>query len=440
MIIFSLPSSAQNLAIKNNLLYDAALTPNLGLEFRVAPHATMGVNAGLNAWDLNTAKGRKWRHVMVSPYTRMWVDSVYHRHFVSLYGVYSHYNAGNIHLPFGIYKSLRHERRQGDLYTAGLSYGYHWPLDKLGRWRMEAEVGASVGWTKYDRFQCGKCGTAIGQDDKFIVLPKLALNIGYYFGRRRDAKKPEVVTPITPIETITPVEDVQIEPVEETPEVPTVQPVVPEPEQLEVVSVAEQLRKTNPLLVPISEYQAYDRTMVMRKRPNAIYVDFPLNRSTLLYDFSENGPKLDTIISATRQIMADTLSEIRIMQIVGLASVEGGVLHNEQLAMRRAIALKDYIQKQVAIPDSLFEVNGGGEAWADLRDQLQETLNNGSYANKEEIRQAIRIINTEADPNRREQRIKQIGKGNLFSYIRTSLLPAQRNSGYLRIYYENIEN
>ena len=51
-----------------------------------------------------------------------------------------------------------------------------------------------------------------------------------------------------------------------------------------------------------------------------------------------------SIVSITRQIMADTTSSVRLFQIVGLASVEGSIKHNCQLAEGRAEALKKYIQ------------------------------------------------------------------------------------------------
>lgn len=425
MIIFSLPSSAQNLAIKNNLLYDATLTPNLGLEFRVAPHATMGVNAGLNAWDMNASKGRKWRHVLVSPYARLWTDSVFHRHFFGAHAVYSHYNVGNVHLPFDIYKPLRHERRQGDLAAIGLSYGYHWVLKN--NWHMEAEIGGALGYTKYDKFECGHCGQELGSGSKFLFLPKLALNVGYYFGRRRETTPP--VTPVTPV--IIPEPDVEPEPV-----VP--EPVVePEPEPIQ--SVAEQLRPKSPVLVPFSEYKPYTRDRVLRKDKEALFVNFRLDKSDIDRYFRNNYETLDRIIELTREIMADTLSNVKLIQIIGLASIEGGVPHNEDLASRRARALKQYIQNQLPVPDSLFEVNGGGEAWADLRDQLYDVLDEQSYNQPGEIQRAINIIESEGNLDLRERKLRQVGNGATYRFISRQLLPDQRNSGYLRIYYENVK-
>lgn len=98
-----LPSFGQKFAIRNNLLYDATLTPNLGIEFGIDSLWTVGVNAGLNAWDFNKRKNQKWRHLMVSPYTRHYFRAPFRRAFMGIHGVYIHYNVGNIKLPLDIF-------------------------------------------------------------------------------------------------------------------------------------------------------------------------------------------------------------------------------------------------------------------------------------------------------------------------------------------------
>ena len=51
---------SQGFAIRNNLLYDATLTPNFGVEMRLDSVWTMGMNAGFNLWDYDKAKNKKW--------------------------------------------------------------------------------------------------------------------------------------------------------------------------------------------------------------------------------------------------------------------------------------------------------------------------------------------------------------------------------------------
>ena len=95
---------------------------------------------------------------------------------------------------------------------------------------------------------------------------------------------------------------------------------------------AGELQRDNPVLRHISEYVPYDNTRVLRKEKGALYVHFPLDKAVLHHDFRSNAPTLDKIVSITRDILADSTSSVKIIQIVGLASVEGTVKRNLWLA------------------------------------------------------------------------------------------------------------
>jgi tetratricopeptide (TPR) repeat protein len=187
----------------------------------------------------------------------------------------------------------------------------------------------------------------------------------------------------------------------------------------------------------ISNYRPYDRTQILRRNKDALYVHFPLAKSELRTEFRENKDVLDRIVSITRQIMADTTSNVKIIQIIGLASIEGSEAQNEKLANNRAKALQDYIQSQVSIPDSLFDTVGGGEAWAEFRDQLAECVESAS-PQSQELQQAIDIIDSEDDANVREQKLKRMNGGRTWRYVKENILKDQRNSGYIRIYYDYV--
>ena len=63
-------SSAQTLALRTNLLYDATLSPNLGVEVRLDSTWSAGINVGFNAWDIDKSKNKKWRHILIAPNIR----------------------------------------------------------------------------------------------------------------------------------------------------------------------------------------------------------------------------------------------------------------------------------------------------------------------------------------------------------------------------------
>lgn len=426
-------SVAQQVTLGNNLLYDATLTPNLRVGVRLAPHWSVGLTGGYRPWPTDDNTQRKWRHVLGAADLRFWVDSVDVHHFLGMNLIYSHYNVADVRFPFGLWKSVRDERRQGDLGAVGLFYGYSWPLGR--RWNIEALLGAAVGYTKYDRYACGHCGQKLGDGSKVFVMPQAAVSVVYNIpGRPRPVVKEEEVIEI---QTVMP-DTLPTAKVEEKPYVPVVTPVP------DFTGRAGQLQQENPVLQHISQYTPYDRTRILRKEKGALYVHFPVGKSVLNTAFRQNAETLDRIVDITRQIIADTTSSVQKIQIVGLASIEGGIAGNERLALNRAKSLQRYVQQQVQVADSVFDTVGGGEAWAEFRDQLQDIIDGRaatpalSASQVEGLRQAVAIIDREADANQRERQLQRLNGGRTWAYLKQHVLSDQRNSGYVRIFFDYV--
>lgn len=169
---------AQTVALRNNLLYDATLTPNLGADIRVDSLWTIGALVGLNAWDINKDQNKKWRHLLISPNVRRWLgDSLFHKSYVEADLIYSHYNVGNTKIPFGLYSGVKDRRLQGDLIALGGKYGYSWILAR--HWRIEAEAGIAVGYAWFKEYECATCGKQLGNGDRIFLLPQLGINVVY---------------------------------------------------------------------------------------------------------------------------------------------------------------------------------------------------------------------------------------------------------------------
>lgn len=191
---------------------------------------------------------------------------------------------------------------------------------------------------------------------------------------------------------------------------------------------AGALEADNPLLQHISQYHPYDSR---RKQDGALYVHFPLDKWTLKHDFRNNAATLDRIVSITREIMADTTSSVKMIQIIGLASPEGPVKRNMLLGKNRAAALRDYVMREVGVSDSIFELYNGGEAWAELRNQVAESDMDGRD-------QLLEIIDNEYNPDIRERKMKRLNGGKTYRYLKNHVLGDQRNSGFIRIYYDYV--
>lgn len=408
--------SAQQVTLSNNLLYDAWLTPNLRMGVRLSPHWSVGLTAGYRPWPTDDQTSKKWKHLLLAPDVRYWTDSVNVHHFFGVNLIYSHYNVADVKFPFGLWKSVRDERRQGDLGAIGAYYGYSWPLGRY--WNLEAHIGAALGYTKFDRYECGHCGTKIGTKHKIFVLPQAGVSIVFNIpGRPRKVEEPVVVEPVMKSPA----------PVVQQPFIPALTPVP------DFKGRAGQLQQENPVVQHISTYRPYDRTRILRKEKDALFVHFDQGKSQLNANYRDNQRVMDRIVDITRQIMTDSASSVQKIQLIGLASIEGGPAVNERIAQNRALSLQKYIQQNISVPDTLFETVGGGEAWSEFRDMLNDMASENAQLSK-----VVEIIDQESDATVRERRIKQLDNGRTWAYIQEHILKDQRNSGYIRIYFDYV--
>lgn len=183
--VLALSASAgdkQKVGLKTNVLADAVLSPNLGLEFGLAPKWSLELVGEVNFWTVN---GHKWKHWLVEPEVRYWLCDRFAGHFFGLHLIGGQYNFGNIHNGINFlgsrFSNLTDYRYQGWAGGAGIAYGYAWILNQ--HWNLEAEIG--IGWlyTRYSKFKCAECGSKLENDKphNYVGPTKLALNFVYLF-------------------------------------------------------------------------------------------------------------------------------------------------------------------------------------------------------------------------------------------------------------------
>lgn len=158
-------------AIKTNALYWATTTANLGFEVGLSKKLTLDVSGNYNPWEFSNNKQIK--HWLVQPELRYWLCERFYGHFFGLHAHYAEANVSNLNI-FG----LGDYRYQGNIYGAGISYGYQWILNK--RWSMEATVGVGYARLNFDKYNRGTCGSKISKEHKNYFGPtKIALSIIY---------------------------------------------------------------------------------------------------------------------------------------------------------------------------------------------------------------------------------------------------------------------
>ena len=132
LAVFAAPcAKAQNVGLKTNLLYDALLSPTVGVEVGVAPKWTVDLSGTLNAWTVNDHRWKQW---MVQPEGRYWFCQRFAGHFVAAHALGGQFNFGNIDADFKFlgtdFSKLKDERYQGWMAGAGVAYGYSWILNR----------------------------------------------------------------------------------------------------------------------------------------------------------------------------------------------------------------------------------------------------------------------------------------------------------------------
>ncbi|MDN0066400.1 DUF3575 domain-containing protein [Bacteroides gallinaceum] len=183
LVVASLTASAQNVAVKTNLLYDITATANLGIEFKVAPKWTVDISGNLNAWTFSDNK--KWKHWVLQPEARYWLCERFNGHFVGTHLVGGIYNMGNWNTDFTFlgtdFGQLKEHRYEGWLVGAGIAYGYHWMLGR--HWSVEAEIGIGYVYTQADKYECPRCGEQLenNKPHHYVGPTKAAVNLIYVF-------------------------------------------------------------------------------------------------------------------------------------------------------------------------------------------------------------------------------------------------------------------
>lgn len=183
LLVCALPAGAQQVALKTNLIYDATLSPNLGIEFQVAPKWSIELSGNVNDWSFSG--GKRWKHWLVQPEARYWLCRPLGGHFFGVHLLGGQYNFGHLNHGFKFLnndlRGLKDHRYQGWGAGAGIAYGYSWLLHK--HWNLEAEIGIGWVYTRYDVFECEGCGRKVDLDrvHNYVGPTKAAINLVYVF-------------------------------------------------------------------------------------------------------------------------------------------------------------------------------------------------------------------------------------------------------------------
>ncbi len=164
------PLRSQDVALKSNVFYWAATTPNLGVEYKLSPTVSLKLQGNYNPFRYgDKERNRKLRHWVVMPAAKVWLYETFDGPFYGIHTFYGRYNMGGIKFPAGIFPGLKDSRYEGWGAGAGLSAGYQWYLSP--RWNIEAEFGFGYAYLDYKKFECARCGLEQGRNTKHYFGP-----------------------------------------------------------------------------------------------------------------------------------------------------------------------------------------------------------------------------------------------------------------------------
>jgi len=368
------------IAVKTNLLYDALLNANLGVEARLAPRWTIDISGNYNGWSLS--HGRQWKHWLVQPEARYWVREAMNGHFFGAHLLGGQFNT-----------TLNGARRQGWAAGAGIGYGYAWRF--ASHWGLEAEIAVGYARYAYDKFPCAQCGRKIAERERNYVGPtKAALNLVYYFG---GASK----------QTVTVVE----EPV-----------VIPEEPVINSIDTTPKKPEFNFILVDVPESHTRSENL-----SGVANVQFAVNSTDIDLKNQNNVIELRSIVEKLDSIRGDLGMEIVSVEFTGYASPEGPYAANSRLAAARTAALRNYVQKECNLPDNVVSVNSVAEDWSGLRKAVAAS----ALPDKDVL---LEIIDSPSEPDAKESALRRHTAS--WAYIRKNILPELRRTLF-RIDYEH---
>lgn len=168
---------AQNFAIKNNLIYDATLTPNLGVEIGLSSKSTLNIVGGYNPFEFGGYK--KFNHWLVQPEYRYWFCEKFNGAFLGVHLHGGEFSIAALKLPFGLLSQFEDHMYEGYFYGAGVNIGYQWVLSR--KWSLETTIGVGYARIEAEKYPCAECGSRIKKDSYNYFGPtKIGLSFIYF--------------------------------------------------------------------------------------------------------------------------------------------------------------------------------------------------------------------------------------------------------------------
>lgn len=167
-----------NVAVKSNLLHDALLTPDFGVELALPRRISVSVD-GVCAWWSRADAHRYWRVRGVWAGINYWFGTAAHRralcgHHIGIYG-----SCHDFDFEFG---NIGRQSRQ-PTFGAGVSYGYSFRLNSRLSLDLSVRAGYTGGHITVYKPQCGTYVCVDSYYRRYVGPTDVSVTLVWFPGR-----------------------------------------------------------------------------------------------------------------------------------------------------------------------------------------------------------------------------------------------------------------
>lgn len=171
------PYTDRFIAVKNNLLFDALLVANLGIEVELWQRWSIDIPVWYSPYNITPT--RKLRLLASQPELRYWFGKAGKGHFVGL-------NTSIVGFNIAINDHGRYQDPDHAALGMGLSYGYATYLDRNRRWGLEFNIGVGSLHYHYDTYYNYHNGHKFDSGSStYYGITRAGITISYQWHRQR---------------------------------------------------------------------------------------------------------------------------------------------------------------------------------------------------------------------------------------------------------------
>lgn len=156
------------------------------------------------------------------------------------------------------------------------------------------------------------------------------------------------------------------------------------------------------------------------------YINFLVGKSVIDPDYMNNPVELKKILESIDAVKDNKDAKVTKIKLTGYASPEGSYALNAKLAEARTIALKEYVRKQYAFPESLFETSSVAEDFEGLKAAVAKS----ELLDKDKI---LEFLNSDYPIEQRNDRLRALFPES-YAFLLKNVYPTLRHTDYVITY------